>query len=386
MKKKICVFTGGRQEYGILKPLLFELKKSNKINLQLVASGMHLSNEFGLTYKNILEDGFKIDDKIEIVLSSDTPISISKSMGLLMQSFSETLSRLKPDYLILLGDRFETFAAASCALVARIPIIHIQGGELTIGAIDEAFRHSITKMSSYHFVYAEEYRKRVIQLGEDPSRIYNYGALNVDSIKKTKLLKRKDLYDQLFINKKYKDLILVTFHPVTLQKDSSKKNFQNILNFLSHFKDNFIVFTKTNADTEGRIINHMIDKYVALNKNAAAYKSLGQIKYLSALKYSKFVIGNSSSGIIETPYFKKPTINIGIRESGRIKASNVIDSGTSINSLKKAYKILTSEKFNKKLRKMKNPFDRGNTSLKIIKKIEKLSKSGSTVKKFYDLN
>lgn len=386
MKKKICIFTGGRQEYGILRPLLQELKNSKKIDLKIVAAGMHLSNEFGLTYKEIIKDGFKIYDKIETILSSDTPVSISKSMGILMNSFSETLQRLKPDFLVLLGDRYETFSAATCAFVAKIPIVHIQGGEKTIGAFDDGFRHSITKMSNFHFVYHEDYKNRVIQLGEDPKKIFNYGGLNIDSIKKTKLLKKKVLYDFYGLKNLNQKLILVTFHPVTLEKDNSKIYMLNIFNFLKKFKKNYtIIFTKTNADTQGRIINNLIDSYVQLNKNSLAFKSLGQVRYLSTLKYCEFVIGNSSSGIIETPYFKKKTIDIGTRQEGRIKPLNIVNSDYDTNSLLIAYRKISSPKFDKKIKTMKNPFDKQNTSKKICSQLEKLKINQNTMKSFNDL-
>lgn len=385
MKKNICVFTGGRQEYGILRPLLNEFRYSKKINLKIIAAGMHLSNEFGLTYKEINRDGFKIHEKIESILSSDTPVSISKSMGILMSSLSESLQRLKPDYLVLLGDRYETFAAASCAFVAKIPIIHIQGGEKTVGAFDDGFRHSITKMSTIHFVYHDEYKKRVIQLGENPKKVINYGGLNIDSIKKTSLINKKELYDFFGINE-HKKLILVTFHPITLEKDNSKKYMINLFNFLKKFnKTHIVIFTKTNADTQGRIINNLIDQYTKKYSNVLSFKSLGQIKYLSTLKYCEFVIGNSSSGVIETPYFKKSTINIGTRQQGRIKPINIVDSNYDTKSLFLAFKKISSSKFKNKIKYMKNPFYKPDTAKKICLYLEKLNKKSSTIKFFNDL-
>ena len=385
-KKKICVFTGGRQEYGILRPLLEEFEKSKKIDLKIVAAGMHMSNEFGLTYKEIIKDGFKIYDKIEMILSSDTPTSISKSIGILMNSFSETLRRLNPNYLVLLGDRYETFAAATCAYISKIPIVHIQGGEKTIGAFDDGFRHSITKMSNLHFVYHDKYKKRVIQLGEDSKKIFNYGGLNIDSIKKTKLVKKKELYKFYQINDLNKKIILVTFHPITLEKDNSKKYMLNLFNFLKKFnRSHIIIFTKTNADTQGRIINSLIDSFVLKNQNSCSFKSLGQVRYLSTLKYCDFVIGNSSSGVIESPHFRKGTINIGRRQEGRIKPVNVVDSSYDTKSLLQAYKKITTQKFLRSVKKMKNPFDKKNTSKKICSKLEKIKIDQTTIKFFNDL-
>lgn len=384
MKKKILVVTGGRAEYGILKPLLEEIKFSKKLRLNLVVTGTHLSNEFGYTISEIKKDKFSISDKIEIILSSDSTISIAKSMGLLMISFSETLARLKPDIVILLGDRFETFAAGSACLVSRIPICHIQGGELTKAAIDDSFRHSLTKMSYFHFVYTEEYKKRVIQLGESKKNVFNYGALNVDSIKKTKLMSLSQTYDFFNIKKKTK-ILLVTFHSSTLEKNTSSKQFKTILNFLKKLDDFHIIFTKTNADTDGRVINKMIDKFVKKNKNSSSYTSLGQIKYLSLLKYSYALIGNSSSGIIETPHFKKPTLNIGERQKGRLISENVINCRPNLFDLHKAFKKINSKLFKKKIKSMRDPFDKGNTSKLIIKKLEKIILPKEIKKDFIDI-
>ncbi len=383
MKKKILVVTGGRAEYGILKPLLDEINKSKKLKLNLVVTGTHLSNEFGNTIDEIKRDGLKISDKIEIIMSSDTPISLSKSMGLLLISFSETLSRIKPDLVILLGDRFETFAAGSACLVSRIPIAHIQGGELTKAAIDDSFRHSLTKMSYFHFVYTEEYRKRVLQLGENKKNVFNYGALNVDSIKKTKLMSLNQTYN-LFNIDKQKKIILVTFHSSTLEKNTSSKQFKTILNFLKKLDDFYIVFTKTNADTDGRIINKMIDKFVKKNKESSSYTSLGQIKYLSLLKYSFALIGNSSSGVIETPHFKKPTINIGERQKGRLISENIVNCRSNLIDLHKAFKKINSKLFQKKIKLMKDPFDKNNTSKLITKKLEKIVLPKEIKKDFVD--
>ena len=383
--KKICVFTGSRAEYYILKPLLNEIKKDSQLKLQLVVSGTHLSPEFGYTVKDIVNDNFYINEKIEIILSSDTPISICKSMGLLLISFSESLKRLKPDMLVLLGDRFETFAAAQVAYVSRIPVTHIQGGELSAGAIDNGFRHSITKMSSLHFVYADVYKKRVNQLGEATDTIFNYGALNLDSINKTKKLSLRRLEKKLNF-KLGKKNILVTFHSSTLEKNLSRKNFNEILKSIQKIKDYKIIFTKTNADTDGRIINRMIDEFVKKNKeNSISFKNLGQERYVSLLKFIDVVIGNSSSGIIETPTFKIPTLNIGARQAGRLKASNIIDVQPNELKITKAFKYATSQFFLKKINKLENPFYKKNTAILIKNKIKSLAGKLNIIKKFVDL-
>lgn len=323
--KKICVVTGTRAEYGLLKPLIKKIRDDKDLNLQLVVTGMHLSSEFGLTYNEISKDGFKITEKVEILLSSDTEIGISKSMGLAMISFSEVFDRIKPDMLILLGDRYEIFAVASAAIVAKIPIAHLHGGETTEGALDEAFRHSVTKMSYLHFTSNEVYKNRVIQLGEEPCRVVNVGPIIEESIKTLDFLPKEKLEEDLKIRFD-KKISLLTFHPTTLENNSAKEQFENVLEALSEFDDLKVIFTKANSDVSGRIINSMIDEYVLKNPDkCVAYASLGQLRYLSAMKYCDIVIGNSSSGIIEAPILQKPTVNIGDRQKGRIQEKSIIN-------------------------------------------------------------
>lgn len=384
--KKICVITGTRAEYGLLKPLMEKIYNDDDLQLQLVVTGMHLSPEFGLTYKEIEKDGFNIDDKIEILLSSDTPVSISKSMGLAMISFSESFNRLKPDLVVVLGDRYELFAAVSAAIVAKIPVAHLHGGETTEGAFDEAFRHSITKMSYLHFTSTEKYRKRVIQLGEDPKRVFNVGAIGVENIKNLPLLSKEELEKQIdfFINDK---TILVTFHPVTLENQTSAQQFAELLHALDELNDLRIIFTKANSDTDGRVINQMIDDYVAKNKGRAkAFVSLGQLRYLSAMKYVAAVVGNSSSGILEAPSIPVATVNIGDRQKGRIKAESVIDCETKSEEIVKAIRIALSDDFQEKVKTVKSPYGDGNVSDKIIKHIKSfLNKPLDLKKTFYDI-
>ena len=384
--KKVCVVTGTRAEYGILRPLIKRLKDDEEIQLQLVVTGMHLSPEFGLTYKLIEEDKYKIDEKVEILLSSDTSVGIAKSMGLALISFSEVFNRLKPDLLILLGDRYEIFTIASTALIEKIPIAHIHGGELTEGAIDDAMRHSITKMSYLHFTSTEEYRRRVIQLGENPNRVFNVGAMGIEGIKDATIMKEVELKRELNIdlNKKF---VLVTYHPETLNENSIEKEINNLFEALSNFDELNVVFTKGNSDAGGRIINKMIDEYAKKNKDrVVAYTSLGQLRYYNAMKYCSMVIGNSSSGIIEAPSFKVPTINIGNRQKGRIQAKSIInctaDKESIINSINKG---LTTE-FNEKIKNVINPYEGGESSLKIINIIKDyLFSSKKENKKFYDI-
>ena len=304
--KKVCIITGSRAEYGLLKPLIKKLKDSKSLELQIIATCTHLSPEFGLTYQEIENDGFKINEKIEILLSSDTSIGISKSMGLAMISFCEAFDRLKPNIIIILGDRYEIFAAASAATVARIPIAHIHGGETTEGAFDESFRHSITKMSYLHFTSTEEYRKRVIQLGEDPQRVFNVGAIGIENIKTIDLLEKDKLQETLGYQFGEKT-ILVTFHPTTLENNTAENQFKNLLDAIEEFETIKVIFTKSNADIGGKIINNMIDEYVKRNnQKSVAYTSLGSVKYLSVMKYCgcrEFVKWNyRSTGIYDTDY------------------------------------------------------------------------------------
>ena len=382
--KKICVFTGARSEYGLLKPLMDEIASDKDMLLQIIASGMHLSPEFGLTYKEIEKDGFEINEKIEILLSSDTPVGISKSIGLGLISFSESLQRLKPDMAVILGDRFETLAFAIACYVSLVPIAHLYGGETTEGAFDEGFRHSITKMSFLHFTAIDDYRKRVIQLGESPDMVFNVGALGIDNIKKMRLLSKKDLEQKL--NLKFKEHnLLITFHPVTLEEKVSRKQFAELLKAVDELKDTMLIFTKANADAEGRRINSLIDEYTAKNKDkGAVFDSMGQLLYLSAMQYVDAVVGNSSSGIIEAPSFNTGTINIGDRQRGRVKSDSVIDCKPYFLDIKKAFEVLYSEEFQKQLKTAVNPYGNG-TAAKKIKSIIKSYKIDDKKKQFYDI-
>lgn len=384
--KRVCVITGTRAEYGLLRPLMKRINENNELVLQLIVTGMHLSSEFGLTYKEIKSDGFEIEEKIEILLSSDTPVGISKSMGLAMISFAESFSRLKPDIIVVLGDRYEIFAAASAASIARIPIAHLHGGETTEGAFDEAFRHSITKMSHLHFTSTEEYRRRVIQLGEDPNNVYNVGAIGIENIRTIKLLSQKELESS--INFRFgQNMALVTFHPVTLESSTAERQFKNLLDALDKITDLKLIFTKTNSDTDGRAINRLIDEYASRNNaKAIAFSSMGQLKYLSAMKYAKMVIGNSSSGIIEAPSFKIPTINIGDRQKGRIQAKSIINCKPTRQGIYGALIKALSQEFRQEIKNVINPYGDGLVSDKIIIEIEKRLNKGIDLKKvFYDI-
>ncbi|HNR95296.1 MAG TPA: UDP-N-acetylglucosamine 2-epimerase [Kiritimatiellia bacterium] len=384
MKRKICAVTGTRAEYGLLYFLLHGISRSADLELQLIVTGAHLSPEFGLTWREIEKDGFRIDKKVEMLLSADTPSSIAKSMGLGLIGFADALNDLKPDMLLLLGDRYELASAALAALVARVPIAHIHGGETTEGAIDEAIRHSITKMSWLHFVAAEEYRRRVIQMGEDPSRVHLVGGMGVDAIKKTKLLNRQDLEKSMGFRFGKKNL-LITFHPVTLESGSAGSQFEELLLALGQLKDTHFIFTAPNADAEGRVISGQIDKFVLSHPNVAVqFVSLGRERYLSTLQFVDAVVGNSSSGLAEAPTFKTGTINIGDRQKGRLKAESVIDCPPRRDSILEALNTLYSAEFAKRLAKTENPYGDGDATEKIIKILETINLPDEPKKGFYE--
>lgn len=384
MTRKICVVTGTRADYGLLYWLMKEIDLDSELKLQIIATGMHLSPEFGLTYKEIEKD-FKIDKKIEMLLSSDTSIGISKSMGLAQISFVEAYEELKPDIIVILGDRYEIFSAASAAMIARIPIAHLHGGETTEGAFDESIRHSITKMSHLHFTATQEYKNRVIQLGEHPSKVFNVGGMGIENIKRLKLLNKEE-FEKSIEFKLNKKNILVTFHPVTLENSTAKEQFQELLDAIDELEDTNIIFTKANSDTNGRIINQMIDEYVAKNYHKSiGFISLGQQRYLSALQYVDAVVGNSSSGLLEAPSFKIGTINIGDRQKGRIKAKSVINSEVNKTSILKSFSKLYSKAFQDLIEESKNPYGDGIASRKIIEIIKNEDLKNILKKSFYDL-
>jgi len=386
MRRKICIVTGTRAESGILYWLMKEIQADADLELQIIATGMHLSPEFGLTYRQIEEDGFKIDKKIEILLSSDTPTGISKSMGLGMIGFAEVYEELKPDIIVLLGDRFELLAAASAAMVARIPIAHLHGGETTEGAFDESIRHSITKMSHLHFTATEAYRKRVIQLGESPDQVFNVGALGIENIRKLPLLSREDLGKEIGFSLG-KRCILVTYHPVTLEQATAQTQFQNLLNAIDTIDGLHVIFTKANADTEGRIINQMIDEYKTTNKTNAAisFTSMGQLRYLSAMKHVDAVVGNSSSGIVEAPSFKVSTVNIGDRQKGRVQTRSVINCSPTKQAIIQALKKALSPEFRQSIQNIINPYEKEGTAKNIKKIIKKFDLRDILKKEFYNI-
>lgn len=383
-KRKICVVTGTRAEYGLLYWLMKEIEEDDTLELQLIVTGMHLSPEFGLTYKTIEKD-FKIDKKIDMLLSSDTAIGISKSMGLAQISFAEAYDELKPDMLVVLGDRYEIFASVSSAMIFNIPIAHLHGGETTEGAFDESIRHSITKMSHLHFTANKEYQNRVIQLGEQPDKVFNLGGLGIDNIKKLRLLNKEE-FEKSIDFKLNKKNILVTFHPVTLENSTASEQFQNLLDAIDTLEDTNIIFTKANSDTDGRVINSMIDEYVQNNiDKSVGFTSLGQLRYLSALQYVDAMVGNSSSGLAEAPTFKIGTINIGDRQKGRLMANSVIDCENDLLSIQNAFTRLYTNNFTQTLKSSTNPYGDGGASKKIKDILQNINLDGIVKKSFFNI-
>jgi GDP/UDP-N,N'-diacetylbacillosamine 2-epimerase (hydrolysing) len=386
MKKKVCVLTATRAEYGLLKPVIRELRIDETLDVRVVATGAHLSPEFGLTYQEIEQDGIPIDRKIEILLSSDTPNAISKSMGLALLGFADYFAELQPDLLVVLGDRYETLAVCCAAMNQRIPIAHLYGGETSEGAIDEACRHAITKLSHLHFTSTEQYRKRVIQLGENPSRVYNVGALGVENILKEILPSKDELEKSLNyqLGSKY---VVVTYHPVTLESESSDVAFKALLEALDTFPELRIVFTKANADVDGRIINELIDAYVSNHPNAIAVASLGTKRYLAAVKYSVAVIGNSSSGIIEVPSLHVPTVNIGDRQKGRLMSDSVINCISTVEDIRNALRQVLSSESREKIKMSANPYEGGDVSSRIVLVLKEFLSSDDIILKkvFYNI-
>ena len=382
--RKICVITGSRAEYGLLRWVMQGIKDDPVLKLQVLATGMHLSREFGLTYREIEKDGFRIDRKVKMLTGSDTPVGIAKSMGKGLIGFADALHELKPDLIVVLGDRFEIFSAVAAALVARIPVAHLHGGELTEGAFDEAIRHSITKMSHLHFVATEEYRQRVIQLGEQPQRVFTVGGLGIDNICRLKLLKRKEL--EAVLNFKLgKKSLLITFHPVTLENDAGVRQMGELLKALGKIKKTQLIFTLPNADTNSRKLIKMVKQFVAQHPNARAYPSLGQLRYLSCIAQVDGVVGNSSSGLAEVPSFRKGTINIGDRQQGRLQASSVISCQATRQSIANAVKRLYSRDFQARLSQVRNPYGTGGASNRVVKFLKHCSLNGISKKSFYDL-
>ncbi|MGO0305857.1 UDP-N-acetylglucosamine 2-epimerase [Endozoicomonas acroporae] len=383
--RKIAIFTGTRAEYGLLYWVINGIHESSQAELQLLVGGMHLSPEFGYTIDRIEQDGFPIAERMEFLLSSDSPVGLTKSMGLALISASEALQRQKPDLLVILGDRFEALAIAQAAMVARVPVAHLHGGETTEGAIDEAFRHAITKMAHLHFTSTEAYRQRVIQLGENPENVFNYGAPGIDNIIRLPLLNREELSKAIGIEIDSR-FFLVTYHPVTLTSDGAISSLSNLLAVLDRYPEHQLIITYPNADTHGRKLIELLEAYKRDNpERVQLVQSLGQLRYLSAMKFCDAVIGNSSSGLIETPTFGTPTLNIGDRQKGRIFGNTVINCGDSENEIESGMKKIMNPDFRQECKKSHNPYGKGDSSEKILETIINHPLENLIKKTFFDL-
>nr|WP_272579375.1 UDP-N-acetylglucosamine 2-epimerase [Providencia sp. PROV265] len=384
--RKICVVTATRAEYGLLRCLLEDIQHDPQLELQLISTGTHLSPEFDYTHQQILDDGFTVNKKIEILLSSDSAVGVSKSMGLAQISFAEAFDELKPDIVVVLGDRYELIPIVSAANIAKIPVAHLSGGEITEGAIDELVRHAVTKLSQLHFTAMEEYTNRVIQMGEPPERVFTVGEIGLDNLLRMKFMSRKEFESAINCQLQERN-ILFTYHPETTQDiEEIKEDFEKILKGLSQLKNTLIIITKANADVGGRLINKMIDEFVVENPNKAiAFTSLGQLRYLSALQYVDAVIGNSSSGIVEAPSFKLATINIGNRQRGRVRANSVIDISADTEQLLLAINTVYSPEFKSILNSTLNPYGQGNSSKHVIEILKQANLESLKTKPFYDI-
>jgi len=380
--KNIAVFTGTRAEYGLLYWVLKGLHDVSNVNLQLLVGGSHLSHEFGHTIDNIEKDGFFVTERLDFLLSSDSPQAISKSLALAVIAGADCFSRLKPDLLVLLGDRYECLALAQCAMLANIPIAHIHGGEITEGAVDDVIRHAISKMSHLHFTATKTYQNRVIQLGEHPSRVFNYGAPGLDNINKLTLLSKSQLADAIGFPQ-LKQFFLVTYHPVTLSPLDAKIALNNLLNVLAEYSNFQLLITFPNADAQGRKLIDLLKQFADKNSdNVKLFESMGQLNYLSAMKHASLVIGNSSSGIIEAPSFQIPTVNIGDRQKGRVAANSVIHCGESIEAISES----VNRALENKLGHVENPYGLGGASEKIVKKLLTVEIDSLLAKSFYDID
>ena len=386
--RKICVVTGTRAEYGLMSRLIRLINDSDTTQLQLIATNMHLSPRFGNTYQEIEADGIKIDKKVPIIDDSapDTAVETLYSMSRALSGFAEAYAELKPDLVVVLGDRYEILAAATAALIERIPVAHLHGGEITEGAYDDAIRHSITKMSHLHFTSTEEYRKRVIQLGEQPERVFNVGALGVENIKKLPLMSKEEIEKEIDF-KIDNNTILVTYHPVTLGNRTAKEDIDDFIAALEERKDLRVIFTMPNSDTGGQFIVDAINGFVTRNADRAkAYKSLGVLRYLSVMKQVVAVVGNSSSGLLEVPSFGIPTLNIGDRQNGRIAAESVYSCAPDMESVLNGLDKVLSKEFRELAYVVRNPYEKANTAEEIFKVISSYPLGGLNQKKFFNCN
>ena len=384
MAIKVCVVTGSRAEYGLLKNLMIYIRADLDLNLQLIVTGSHLESQAGNTEKEIIEDGFEIDERVQLKQTGDSNTAVANAMGVALTKLPPVLERLSPDVLVILGDRFEIFAAATAATVCGIPIAHIHGGELTLGAIDDVFRHAITKMAYLHFTSRSEYRNRIIQMGEDPSRVFNVGALAVDSIQNLRLLRKIELSKSIDFQFRDKN-ILVTYHPTTLDPENSLRDFDTLLTALREFKDMGIIFTLPNADPGNSLIRKNILEFCTENQNTKAFESLGHVRYLSCLREIDLLVGNSSSGLIEAAILGTVALNIGSRQEGRYKPVNVIDCSPSKEAIVNSIQTVISEDSDRQLNLSKVAYGQAGVSDRIASILKEVKFRRFMRKPFYDL-
>ncbi|MEG0012030.1 MAG: UDP-N-acetylglucosamine 2-epimerase [Muribaculaceae bacterium] len=384
-KRKICIATGTRADWGLLSGIAKELKKRSDVELQIVATNMHLSPKFGNTYKEIVSAGFKINCHVPLLDDNNTPCDTVRSMSIAMTGFANAFDELKPNLLVILGDRYEMLAVASVALIYRIPVAHIAGGAISQGAYDESIRHAITKMSHIHLTETEEYRRRVIQLGEEPTHVINTGAIGVYNIKHAPFLSKEEIEKEVGLTID-KNTLLVTFHPATLETIEPGIQCENMLKALDSHSECNIIFTYPNNDTNGKIIIKLIEKYATQHPDrCVVFPSLGQLKYLSVLRYAGAVVGNSSSGIVEVPSMGIPTLNIGIRQQGRLSAESVVNCGVEIEDITKGLDLILSNEIRNIAQTIVNPYDQPDSMNKIIDALCNTPLEGITIKPFYDL-
>lgn len=385
MSRKVCVVTGSRAEFGLLRLLMAEIAAASGLELQVVATGTHLAPEFGSTYREIQDAGFSIDARVQMLVSGDSATATSKSIGLGVIGFADVLERLSPDLVLVLGDRFEILAAVTAAMMARIPIAHLHGGEVTEGAIDDAIRHAITKMSHLHFVATDDYRRRVVQMGEHPGRVFDVGGLGVDAISRMELLDKASLEESLGFALGERSL-LVTFHPVTLADVSAgTTQMDELLAAIADLQDVRVVFTMPNADTGGRQLDQLLRRFVAEHENAAYFPSLGQLRYLSMMRLAAAVVGNSSSGIAEAPSFRVPTVNIGDRQKGRLQAASIVNCAPLRADIGAAIREVLSDGFRRGLPAVRNPYGEGGAAARVAKVLAEYPLEGLLAKQFHDL-
>lgn len=383
-KRKVCIVTGTRAEYGLLRPLMTEIAADSSLCLQVVATGMHLAPEFGLTYRYIEQDGFAIAERVEMLVSSDTSVGLTKSMGLGLIGFADALARLQPDIMVVLGDRFETFVAAQAAMAARLPLAHIHGGEITAGAMDDAIRHAITKLAHVHFVSAQPHRQRVIQLGEQPNRVFDVGAIGIDNIVQLPLMSKSEFETAIGFSLGPQSF-LITYHPATLDTRGPTEAMNALFAALDTFPNARIIWTKPNADTGSKVISDMVDAYQArYPARVSVHVSMGQLRYLNALQHVDVVIGNSSSGIIEAPVFKKPTVNVGDRQRGRLKASSIIDCAETADAIAAGIRRALSDAFRAVLTQTVSLYGSGTAAVQIKDILQGLALEHLLHKEFYD--